>query len=92
MRASADLLVAAAAQPKRAALTLAPYVPVGGAFVTFLFWNGGIVLGDKTMHVPVLHIPQLYYFLAFTGAMLFPYILDRKTIVKTLRTFASCAK
>jgi alpha-1,2-glucosyltransferase len=41
---------------------LIPYVLVLLSFVGFVVWNGGIVLGDRTNHVAVLHIPQLYYF------------------------------
>ncbi|KAG9097495.1 glucosyltransferase [Ceratobasidium sp. UAMH 11750] len=41
-----------------------PYaVPVIG-FASFVFWNEGIVLGDKSNHVPVFHVPQIYYFTA----------------------------
>jgi len=41
-----------------------PYSLVLLAFGGFIIWNGGIVLGDKSNHVPVLHIPQIYYFVA----------------------------
>lgn len=33
-----------------------------------LFNNGDIVLGDKSAHKPVLHIPQLFYFFVFCVA------------------------
>ncbi|KAM7534911.1 hypothetical protein Aperf_G00000116400 [Anoplocephala perfoliata] len=32
------------------------------------FNNGDIVLGDKSAHKPVLHIPQLFYFFVFCSA------------------------
>ncbi|BHF77331.1 glucosyltransferase [Sparganum proliferum] len=41
---------------------------VGGLFMVFLWWNGGIVLGDRSSHEFTLHIPQLLYFLAFCAA------------------------
>lgn len=41
---------------------------VGCAFVLFLIWNEGIVLGDKAHHKPVLHIPQLLYFTVLCAA------------------------
>ncbi|KAK9893677.1 glycosyltransferase family 59 protein [Cystobasidium minutum MCA 4210] len=88
-RAIVRLVSAAAARPQKTIMTLAPYVPVAGAFLAFLWWNGGIVLGDKTMHVPVLHIPQLYYFSAFTAVMLVPYLLSRGILTKTLQTMVS---
>lgn len=57
------------------------YMIVGAAFVAFLVYNGGIVLGDKTAHQACLHVPQLGYFLifsAFSGAPFFlqPSILN----------------
>jgi len=41
-----------------------PYTLVLASFAAFVVWNGGIVLGDKSNHIPSLHIPQLYYFTA----------------------------
>ncbi|EJD04392.1 glucosyltransferase [Fomitiporia mediterranea MF3/22] len=43
-----------------------PYVIDAIIFAAFVYWNGGIVLGDKSNHIPALHIPQLYYFVGFT--------------------------
>ncbi|CAO3588262.1 unnamed protein product [Absidia cylindrospora] len=34
-------------------------------FCAFLVWNDGIVLGDKSNHMPGLHIPQLFYYTSF---------------------------
>ncbi|POG62087.1 uncharacterized protein OCT59_004086 [Rhizophagus irregularis] len=45
------------------------------SFVIFLKWNGGIVLGDKSNHVAVLHIPQIFYFISFTTIFSVPIIL-----------------
>ncbi|KAF6766103.1 glucosyltransferase [Ephemerocybe angulata] len=42
-----------------------PYSVVLAAFGAFVIWNGGIVLGDKSNHIPTLHVPQVYYFAAF---------------------------
>jgi alpha-1,2-glucosyltransferase len=42
-----------------------PYALVLVIFGAFVVWNGGIVLGDKANHVPSLHVPQIYYFVAF---------------------------
>lgn len=52
-----------------------PYAPVFLGFAAFLVWNGGIVLGDKTNHVPVLHFPQLLYFVVFSTAFGWPALL-----------------
>ncbi|CAE6407760.1 unnamed protein product [Rhizoctonia solani] len=56
-----------------------PYVvPVVG-FASFVFWNGGIVLGDKSNHTPALHIPQLFYFVAFASLFGFPVLASTGT-------------
>ncbi|KAI0308030.1 alpha-2-glucosyltransferase Alg10 [Multifurca ochricompacta] len=55
---------------------LVPYVLVLVLFGVFVVWNGGIVLGDKSNHVPSLHIPQLYYFIAFATMMGWPALLS----------------
>ncbi|KAL8287636.1 hypothetical protein RQP46_003494 [Phenoliferia psychrophenolica] len=56
------------------------YLPVGLLSAAFVLWNGGIVLGDKTNHVPTLHVPQLYYFFAFAGAFLAPVLLSPRAV------------
>lgn len=52
-----------------------PYMPVLALFGGFVFWNGGIVLGDKANHVPVMHVPQLYYFIAFATLLGWPAVV-----------------
>uniref|UniRef100_A0A8D8B047 Dol-P-Glc:Glc(2)Man(9)GlcNAc(2)-PP-Dol alpha-1,2-glucosyltransferase n=1 Tax=Culex pipiens TaxID=7175 RepID=A0A8D8B047_CULPI len=34
-------------------------------FVGFLWYNGSIVVGDKTAHVAAVHLPQIFYFSLF---------------------------
>jgi alpha-1,2-glucosyltransferase len=34
-------------------------------FTCFLYWNKGIVIGDKMNHTVAIHIPQIYYFSVF---------------------------
>ncbi|KAK7468591.1 glucosyltransferase [Stygiomarasmius scandens] len=53
-----------------------PYAIVLAAFGAFVVWNGGIVLGDKSNHVPVMHIPQMYYFLAFSTVFGWPVLIS----------------
>ena len=43
------------------------YVLVGIGFGLFVILNNGIVVGDRTQHVAVLHFPQLFYFLTVTN-------------------------
>lgn len=42
-----------------------PFVLIALLFCIFVFLNGGIVLGDRNAHKPVLHLPQLFYFSSF---------------------------
>jgi alpha-1,2-glucosyltransferase len=47
--------------------TLQPFIALLASFVAFVFINGGVVLGDKSNHVPAIHTPQLLY--------LWPYLV-----------------
>ncbi|KAJ4485580.1 glucosyltransferase [Lentinula aciculospora] len=53
-----------------------PYALVLCVFVSLVVWNGGIVLGDKSNHIPVLHVPQIYYFFAFSTAFGWPVLIS----------------
>ncbi|KAJ6501617.1 glucosyltransferase [Mycena vitilis] len=53
-----------------------PYALVLALFGAFVAWNGGIVLGDKSNHIPSLHIPQVYYFVAFSTAFGWPVLIS----------------
>ncbi|KAI5119916.1 hypothetical protein M0805_000881 [Coniferiporia weirii] len=53
----------------------APYAIDAILFSGFVYWNGGIVLGDKSNHVPSLHVPQLYYFIGFATALGWPALV-----------------
>ncbi|KXJ88317.1 DIE2/ALG10 family-domain-containing protein [Microdochium bolleyi] len=51
-----------------------PHLTVLAAFVGFVVWNGGVVLGDKSNHVATLHLAQMLYIwplLVFFSAPLF---------------------
>ncbi|KAJ2172924.1 glucosyltransferase [Coemansia sp. RSA 2522] len=52
-----------------------PYAFVVMAFGVFVRVNGGIVLGDKSNHQAGVHVPQMFYFCAFTAAMAAPTVL-----------------
>ncbi|BFZ62026.1 glucosyltransferase [Saitoella coloradoensis] len=62
------------------------YVPVLAAFVVFLAWNGGIVLGDKSNHIAGLHVPQLFYLAVFTAFFSFPIVLTPSLLPQFLRS------
>ena len=43
-----------------------------------------LTIGHKENHQPVLHLPQLFYFIAFASIMLFPCLLA-EGVVPTIR-------
>lgn len=58
---------------------LSPYLTLLALFATFILWNGGVVLGDKSNHIATLHLPQLLYLWPlitfFSWPHLYPYLL-----------------
>ena len=38
-----------------------PHLVVAALFGGFVYWNGGVVLGDKSNHVATLHLAQMLY-------------------------------
>lgn len=74
----ADFLKSITSAPAAFPELLLPFMPYMLVLVLFgasVHWNGGIVLGDKANHVAVLHIPQLYYFIAFATLMGWPAVI-----------------
>ncbi|KAJ2493615.1 glucosyltransferase [Coemansia sp. RSA 2050] len=59
----------------RVAQLLSPYLLVAACFVAFVHVNKGIVLGDKSNHEPVLHIPQILYFCSYVVGVSAPTVL-----------------
>ncbi|XXG99460.1 hypothetical protein Hte_005799 [Hypoxylon texense] len=61
-------------------LNLASPVVIMGAFVGFVAWNGGVVLGDKSNHVATLHLAQMLYiwplFAFFSAPLFIPQLMD----------------
>lgn len=49
------------------------------SFITFVFLNGSIVLGDKKAHEATIHIPQMFYFLVFYGIFGLPFVIAKLT-------------
>ncbi|KAJ7275481.1 glucosyltransferase [Mycena haematopus] len=74
-----DLVQSVLSVPKILVDVLPAFIPYGvvlALFGAFVVWNGGIVLGDKSNHIPSLHIPQVYYFLAFSVAFGWPVLIS----------------
>ena len=43
---------------------------IAAAFAAFVHRNGGVAVGDKEHHVPVIHLMQIPYLLLFTAGCL----------------------
>lgn len=56
-------------------MRLWPMALVPAAFVAFVVYNKGIVVGDREAHKPVQHPAQLVYFAPYAVAMLAPALL-----------------
>lgn len=64
-------------QPKRLLRILSilqPFIGLVVAFAIFVFINGGVVLGDKSNHVPQIHTPQLLYLWPFLVFFAWPFV------------------
>jgi alpha-1,2-glucosyltransferase len=46
-------------------------------FGLFVFWNGGVVLGDKANHVATIHLAQMLYIWPYIFFFSFPIILHQ---------------
>ncbi|ODV89184.1 glycosyltransferase family 59 protein [Tortispora caseinolytica NRRL Y-17796] len=60
------------------------YSLVAAAFGYFVYLNGGIVLGDKSNHMPSVHVAQLLYCTVFIAAFSWPLWLSIKTPLRFL--------
>lgn len=77
-------------------LVMLPYLSVMSCFMAFLIWNGGIVLGDKSSHEVIAHVPQIYYFVGFTVLFFTPLVLDRllfkRSLLRLCQSYSSVLK
>ncbi|KAL1635080.1 glucosyltransferase [Neofusicoccum ribis] len=70
-----SLAVAALRNPVTVIYSVAPYAVLVGIFGGFVFWNGGVVLGDKSNHVATIHTPQMLYIWPYITFFSFPILL-----------------
>lgn len=66
-----------------------PHLGVAALFAGFVYWNGGVVLGDKSNHVATLHLAQMLYLwplMSFFSAPLFLPQVERVFELLTSRT------
>ncbi|KAI0379322.1 glycosyltransferase family 59 protein [Hypomontagnella monticulosa] len=70
-----------------------PHLLVLSAFIGFVAWNGGVVLGDKSNHIATLHLAQMLYiwplFAFFSAPLFIPRLLDLAVHVFNVITGAS---
>merc|ERR1711899_716884 len=57
--------------------TCAGYLLVAAAFLVFMVFNEGIVVGDRSAHQVVLHPTQVLYFFAFCLCFTAPFSISR---------------
>ncbi|KAE8822347.1 hypothetical protein PTNB73_09544 [Pyrenophora teres f. teres] len=68
-----SVVVAAIRKPLVVLTVVVPYVILLVLFAGFVFWNGSVVLGDKSAHTATIHLPQMLYiwpYFAFFSAPL----------------------
>ena len=54
-----------------------PHLTLLGTFASFVVWNGGVVLGDKSNHTAGLHVPQMLYLWPFMMFFSWPVLLPQ---------------
>ncbi|KAL0930600.1 alpha- glucosyltransferase alg10 [Colletotrichum truncatum] len=67
--------VAAIANPFRVLRKVWPHITIMGLFASFVAWNGGVVLGDKSNHVATIHLAQMLYIWPMFAFFSFPLFL-----------------
>ncbi|KAL5293483.1 ALG10 family protein [Megaselia abdita] len=63
------------------------YISVIASFLVFVVFNGSIVVGDKTAHQAVIHLPQMLYFSLFV--LIFGGPAFKDFLRPTLKTLAA---
>lgn len=71
----AFIAASAITNPIQVVIRLWPYISLLGTFAGFVYWNGGVVLGDKSHHVATIHLPQILYLAAFISFFSWPLYL-----------------
>ncbi|KAM3420811.1 hypothetical protein BST61_g4056 [Cercospora zeina] len=74
----------AATQPKRImyiVLALSPYLALIAVFASFILWNRGVVLGDKSNHIATINLPQMLYIWPFITFFSWPLLLPHFIMV-----------
>ncbi|PSS05152.1 DIE2/ALG10 family-domain-containing protein [Coniella lustricola] len=76
-----SIAIAVCCNPFRVLRQIWAHVVVVILFVGFVFWNGGVVLGDKSNHIATIHLPQLLYiwplFAFFSAPLILAWPIQR---------------
>ncbi|KAK1996287.1 DIE2/ALG10 family protein [Colletotrichum falcatum] len=82
--------IAALANPLRVLRKVYPHIAVMALFAGFVYWNGGVVLGDKSNHVATLHLAQMLYIWPLFAFFSFPLFLPSAIgVLHSIHGFAS---
>ncbi|KAK2027350.1 DIE2/ALG10 family protein [Colletotrichum zoysiae] len=82
--------IAALANPLHILRKVYPHIVIMALFAGFVYWNGGVVLGDKSNHVATLHLAQMLYIWPLFAFFSFPLFLPSVIgILRFVRGFAS---
>ncbi|KAK1988870.1 DIE2/ALG10 family protein [Colletotrichum cereale] len=85
-----SIVIAVLANPLRVLRKVYPHITIMALFAGFVFWNGGVVLGDKSNHVATLHLPQMLYIWPLFAFFSFPLFLPSAIgVLRSIRGFAS---
>ncbi|XP_062184698.1 dol-P-Glc:Glc(2)Man(9)GlcNAc(2)-PP-Dol alpha-1,2-glucosyltransferase isoform X2 [Phragmites australis] len=66
-------------------VTFTPFAVVMVAFIAFIIWNGGIVLGAKEAHLVSPHFAQFLYFGLVSAAALLPWHFTPSLVLDLFR-------
>lgn len=68
-------------------VSFSPFFFVLGAFVSFVYWNGSVVLGAKEAHAVSPHFTQMMYFALVSALFSAPFHFTLGRAVSLLRSF-----
>ncbi|GAA5842948.1 hypothetical protein JCM9279_004038 [Rhodotorula babjevae] len=92
LRTPISLARSALKHPRALGPVLMAYLPVFGLAAAFVVWNGGIVLGDKSNHSPTVHVPQLFYCIAFAAVFFAPHLIGVPELKQVARTLCGSVR
>jgi alpha-1,2-glucosyltransferase len=77
---------------RRLIMLTCPLMPPLLAFAAFVKYNGGVAIGDKQNHQPVLHWAQPFYCALYCSLALFPVLWTPSEVKKTAMDVAKATR